>query len=284
MVPDQIILATDFSPASAAASSIAARMAQLFKCKILLMHVFQYVARHQYTMPVSWMIEIIRNDVKQQMLEARRSLAEMNIETEALLVEDGFPVVEILNAAHSYKSSVIVMGTHAVAGMDRFLLGSTAEGVLRGAICPVITVGPHVQPANAQKGFGRLLFATDFSKESLNAAPFVAMLRDAAASSLQVLHVQTEIDAAKTAERPLFDSLRMAFDVADTGRQHPATEYVTLHGEAVAQAISNEAERLPADLVILGVKRASAFAAHLAPKVAFQVIAAAPCAVLTISS
>jgi nucleotide-binding universal stress UspA family protein len=281
MIPDQIILATDFS---SAASSVAARMAQLFKCKILLVHVFQYVAHHQYKIPVSWMIEIIRNDVKRQILKARQSLTDMNIETEALLVEDGFPVVEILNAAQSYKASVIVMGTHAVAGMDRFLLGSTAEGVLREAICPVITVGPHVQSANAPKGIGRLLFATDFSKESLNAAPFVAMLRDAAASSLHVLHVQTDIDAVETPETPLFDSLRMALDVPDTVRQRPATEYLTLHGEAVAQAISNEAERLPADLVILGVKRASAFAAHLAPKVAFQVIAAAPCAVLTISS
>jgi nucleotide-binding universal stress UspA family protein len=284
MAPDQIILATDFSPASTAASSMAARMAQLFKCRILLIHVFQYVAHHQYKIPVGWMIEIIRNDVKRQILNVRQAFTEMNIETETLLVEDGFPVVEILNAAQSHKASVIVMGTHAVGGMDRFLLGSTAEGVLRGAICPVITVGPHVQPANAPQGIRRLLFATDFSKESLNAVPFVAMLRDAAVASLQVLHVQADIDSVETSETPLLDSLRMALDAPDTARQHSATKYLTLHGAAVAQAISNEAERLPADLVILGVKRASAFAAHLAPKVAFQVIAAAPCAVLTISS
>jgi nucleotide-binding universal stress UspA family protein len=284
MVPDQIILATDFSPASAAATLTAASMAQLFKCKIRLLHVFQYVSRHQYQIPVGWMIDLIRNDVKRQMLEAQQAITRMNVETEVLLVEDGFPVVEILNAAQSCKAPVIVMGTHAVGGMDRFLLGSTAEGVLREAICPVITAGPHVQPANAPKSIGQLLFATDFSKESLNAVSFVGMLRAATAASLQVLHVQTDIDAVETSETPLFDSLRMAFDVADTVRQPPATEYLTLHGAAVAQAISNEAERLPADLVILGVKRASAFAAHLAPKVAFQVIAAAPCAVLTISS
>ena len=284
MVPDQIILATDFSPASSAASSVAARMAQLFKCKVLLIHVFQYAARHEYKVPVGWMIEIIRNDVKRQILKAQQAFTEMDIETETLLVEDGFPVVEILHVAQSYKTSVIVMGTHAVGGMDRFLLGSTAEGVLREAICPVITVGPHVQPANASKGIGRLLFATDFSKESLNAVPFVGMLRDASAPSLQVLHVQTDIDAVEASETQLFDSLRTALDVPDTIRQHPATEYLTLHGAAVAQAISNEAERLPADLVILGVKRASAFATHLAPKVAFQIIAAAPCAVLTLSS
>lgn len=281
MVQDQIILATDFSPASTAAHSIAAKMAKLFACKILIVHVFQYVARHRYAIPVEWMIEIIRDDVQRKIFEAQQAFTNMGIETKALLVEDGFATVEILNAAKTYKAPVIVIGTHAVAGMDRFLLGSTAEGVLREATCPVITVGPHVHPAGTANSIGRLLFATDFSKQSLDAVPFVATLRDAAASSLEVLYVESNIDAVET---PLFNSLRAKLDVPDMARQHPATEYLTLHGAAIAQAISNEAERLPADLLILGVKRASAFAAHLGPKIAFQVIAAAPCAVLTISS
>jgi hypothetical protein len=48
--------------------------------------------------------------------------------------------------------------------------------------------------------------------------------------------------------------------------------------------VVNEAERQPADLVALGVKRASAFVAHVAPKIAFQIVAASPVAVLTVSS
>lgn len=38
------------------------------------------------------------------------------------------------------------------------------------------------------------------------------------------------------------------------------------------------------DLLVLGVRHASEAAAHLAPKIAFQIIAAASCAVLTVSS
>ena len=257
-------------------------MAKLLKCKILIVHVFQYVARHRYTMPVGWMIEIIRSCVQRQMLEAQLALTEIGIEAKTLLVEDGFPTIEILNTAQKYPTPII--GTHATAGMDRFLLGSTAKGVLREATCPVITVGPYVHAADDADAIGRLLFATDFSKESLEVVPFVAMLRDAAASSLQVLHVQTDINVSNTVETALFDSLRADLESPHITCHHPATEYLTLHGAAVALAIRNEAERLPAGLVILGVKRASAFAAHLAAKVAFQVIAAAPCAVLTISS
>jgi len=61
-------------------------------------------------------------------------------------------------------------------------------------------------------------------------------------------------------------------------------DYVTLHGSDISQAIVNEAERRHADLIVLGVRRGAACSPRLAPKIAFQVIAAAPCAVLTISS
>lgn len=285
MVPDQIILATDFSPASTAARSVAISMAQLFKCKVLIFHVFQYVAHHQYMLPAGWMTEILRRDAQQQILSSQQMVRDMGIETETLLVESGFPSEEILKVAHSFKTSMIVMGTHATAGIDRFLVGSTAEVVLREASCPVITVGPHVRADT--RGLDRLLFATDFSDASLKAVPFVGMLRDAAGSSLHVLHVHTDIHAAANSQPDLFDPLRAMFDSPDTPNalsRLPPTEYLTLHGAAVAQAISNEAERLPADLIILGVKRASSFTAHLAPRVAFQIIASAPCPVLTLSS
>ncbi|AFL87425.1 universal stress protein UspA-like protein [Terriglobus roseus DSM 18391] len=282
MVPDQIIFATDFSPASLAARSIAVTMAKLFHCRIQIVHVFEYVARHPYRIPVEWMIGMIRTDAERQLLEVHQAITMLGVEATTLLVEDGIPEKEILNCAKSYKSPMIVIGTHAIGGMDRFLLGSTAEYVLREADCPVVTVGPHVQPVSATGSFRQLLFATDFRPDSLKAAPFVATLREATPCKLAVLNVQRsdQLPVATT----LFDPLRLILDRLGASHTYPETEYLTLHGDAVAQAISNEAERLPADLLVLGVKRASAFITHLAPKVAFQVIAAAPCAVLTISS
>ncbi len=97
MTPGQIVLATDFSPASSAALSIAGRLARIFNAKILVVHVFQYVARHQYQVPVGWMIESIRRDVQHRMSETRKVLTDLGIETEGMLIEDGFPSVEILN-------------------------------------------------------------------------------------------------------------------------------------------------------------------------------------------
>lgn len=56
------------------------------------------------------------------------------------LIRDGEPADAILRAAHEVGSDLIVMGTHGRTGLDRFLLGSVAEAVLRRAHCPVVTV------------------------------------------------------------------------------------------------------------------------------------------------
>jgi nucleotide-binding universal stress UspA family protein len=285
MTPVQIVLATDFSPASSAALSVAGRVARIFSANVVVVHVFQYVAHHQYQVPVGWMIECVRRDVQLRMNETRKILADSGVETEGRMIEDGFPSLEILNALQTCKSPLLVMGTHAIGGMDRFVLGSTAEKVLRQASCPVITVGPHVTfEGRFGPNFHKVLFATDFSDASLAAAPFAAMLRKSSSASLRVLHVSADPDFVDTSEDQSFDPVRKALDRDGLESTEHATEYVTLHGKDVSQAITNEAERYPADLLMLGVHRASAYASHLAPKIAFQVIAAAPCAVLTISS
>jgi nucleotide-binding universal stress UspA family protein len=61
-------------------------------------------------------------------------------------------------------------------------------------------------------------------------------------------------------------------------------DYFTLHRADVSYAVVGEAEEYSADLIVLGVRHAPERATHLAAKIAYQIIAAAPCAVLTISS
>ena len=61
-----------------------------------------------------------------------------------MMLEGAVPAQQIVTFMQSCQNPILVMGTHAVAGMERFLLGSAAEEVLRQARCPVVTVGPHV--------------------------------------------------------------------------------------------------------------------------------------------
>ena len=276
-LPNQIIAATDFSPASSQAVSVASRMARTFKAKLTLFHVFPYVPRHRYKIPVEWMVEIIRRDVHTRLQEVKNSLCQSGIDTNIVVQEDGAPALQILNFIQTCKHSLLVMGTHATSGMERFLLGSTAEEVLRQTTCPVITVGPHVSKNQNQSTLKTILFATDFSNISLAAAPFLLELKQTAGAHLRVLHVSDD-HLSVAEEKRQFDPIQKAFQNTQD------TQYVTLHGSNISQSVVDEAERSKTDLLVLGVRHTSEIATHLAPKIAFQIVAAAPCAVLTVSS
>src|SRR5262245_15341565 len=55
-------------------------------------------------------------------------------------VVEGKAAPVILEVAQRDGSDLIVMGTHGRAGLGHLLLGSTAEKVLHGSRCPVLTV------------------------------------------------------------------------------------------------------------------------------------------------
>ncbi len=57
-------------------------------------------------------------------------------------VVHGLPHAQIVWFAERVRASLIVMGTHARRGLDRVLLGSVAEKVLRRATVPVLVVPP----------------------------------------------------------------------------------------------------------------------------------------------
>lgn len=57
---------------------------------------------------------------------------------------EGDPATVILRTAKETDCDAIVMGTHGRSGLNRFLLGSVAEEVLRKAPCLVLTVNSGV--------------------------------------------------------------------------------------------------------------------------------------------
>jgi nucleotide-binding universal stress UspA family protein len=52
----------------------------------------------------------------------------------------GNPAEEIIRYAAENRTDLIVMGTHGRSGLERLLMGSVAEKVLRRALCSVLVV------------------------------------------------------------------------------------------------------------------------------------------------
>jgi nucleotide-binding universal stress UspA family protein len=72
--------------------------------------------------------------------EAASQATASGVERIERTVTGGSPYRQILDYVEDQGIDLVVMGTHGRRGVDRFLLGSVAEKVVRAADCPVMTV------------------------------------------------------------------------------------------------------------------------------------------------
>jgi nucleotide-binding universal stress UspA family protein len=138
----RILVATDFSPASAPAFERALALARELSAQLLVVHAYQDGAMSELGFAPTgcyetWDREVRGHaDVRVAPLLARAR--EQGVEAEALLVP-GFPGDAIVEAARQRRADLVVMGTHGRRGVARLVLGSVAASVLASAPCPVMT-------------------------------------------------------------------------------------------------------------------------------------------------
>ena len=103
------------------------------------------------------------------------------------VVKFGKPFVEIIQVAKEKDVDIILIGTHGRAGVDRIILGSVAERVVRKAHCPVMVVR-----RKKFTGFKRIIVPVDFSDCSRKALKSAIAIAKAHKSNLIILHVFEE--------------------------------------------------------------------------------------------
>jgi nucleotide-binding universal stress UspA family protein len=188
---------------------------------------------------------------------------------------------------------LLVLGTHGRHGLQKLVLGSVAEELLRQVFCPVLTVGPKASGRIkeefdetgkdfrlAEIDLQQIIFAVDLSPESLAAAPFAVSLAEEFEARLGLLYV---------IEEPAATPSRWAIEYV--GSLVPQEAALWCRPETIvkigspAEQILETAKEKNADLIVLGVHSANegvVAATHLPGSVASRVIAGATCPVLTV--
>lgn len=141
----KILLPTDFSNYSAAATKYACEMATRFDSELHLLHTLE---THLASTPEFGMGLALPTYIKESKAAAEKSLAgvldpkwsEGRTVVQAVLV--GSPKVEIVRYARKHDIDLIVLSTHGRTGLPHVLMGSVAESVVRTSPCPVLTVRP----------------------------------------------------------------------------------------------------------------------------------------------
>ncbi len=135
---DRILLPTDGSRGNTLAVDQALELAETTGADL---HVFFVVEDLAYAPEMmDGQVQAKLRQIGENAIEDIRERAdELGVHLETA-IEDGIPHREILAYADDNDCDLIVMGTHGRSGLDRYLLGSVTERVVRTSDIPVLTV------------------------------------------------------------------------------------------------------------------------------------------------
>ncbi|SFB98347.1 Nucleotide-binding universal stress protein, UspA family [Marinospirillum celere] len=139
-----LLFATDFSEGASSAVDQALSLAQLTGARLHLYHVITELAdKRRRFIPAdvidTFITEITRHAQEDMQAFHDRHFAKASfpVTTE---VEVGTGYEDILAEADKIKADLIILGTHGRTGIEKVLVGSTAERVVRNSKVPVLTV------------------------------------------------------------------------------------------------------------------------------------------------
>jgi nucleotide-binding universal stress UspA family protein len=154
-LPRTILVPTDFSESAEYALDYAVQLAAKLDGRILLLNAIGTPALGVPELGLavtSTMMESLVKGNSAELDKLATSKRPAKIET---LLRSGDARDVIVLAAKEFDADLIVMGTHGRRGVSRALLGSVAEGVVRAAPCPVLTIRMPKTPSDADPSHAR---------------------------------------------------------------------------------------------------------------------------------
>lgn len=281
-----ILFTTDFSPAADAALPFAIQMARRYGAKVHSVHVRPFDL-YAGAPPASW--PVLAEEAEKAVKENTQRLEnELRDVPHNVIIGQG-DIWEVLSAVIQENDvDLIVLGTRGRTGIEKILLGSVAEEIFRRASCPVLTVGPHISvvPEHAVE-MHEILYATDFTAESLAAAPYAVSLAQENQARLTLLHVCENQKAGDLIdpEQYINPTLRVLRGlVPEEAGLWCEPQCVVVKGNP-AEKILELAEKRGADLIVLGVRGEQGVpgaATHLGRALTHKIVAHAKCPVLIV--
>lgn len=139
-----VLVPTDFSETSTVALRYGKVLADAFGASLHVLHVVQEPfaqpwAVEAYGFSLASLQEEWLRDAKARMAETLTAEERAKLRAEVTTIL-GHPVVEILKYANEHQIDLIVLGVRGGGPLNKIMMGSVAERVVRKAPCPVLTV------------------------------------------------------------------------------------------------------------------------------------------------
>ena len=267
--PKKILVPIDFSELSQKALVYAGACGERFGATVDLVHIAEPV-------PIFAGIDAVPIPVtdRKQLAILEHRLAELAKELPPnsagrTIVRSGWALDEIISVAEELKTELIIVSSHGRSGLQRVLLGSTAEGIVRKAPCDVLVLRPDEREFVNVAGEKQFAFAlktivvpidfSDVSRKALGDAADLAKRFEAKLICLHVLEIIpfTEPDPALVTELEVIRKSvtaateRTLQEFLKEATSNIQRENILTFG-AASREIMQLAEDRKADLIVMG--------------------------------
>lgn len=190
----KILFPTDFSKASLNAFSYALRFAAKIDAEIITLHVYELppavpIENYDFLLDTYEVSELNEfENYKSEVPKLRKIAQKLHLGQVPLshVLQQGDPVIEILNVIKQDKPDFVIMGTRGASGFKEIFLGTIAERVINQSTVPVLAI-----PANAKfKGIKKILFVAELHKLEMDMLAKVCQLANTFNASTEVLQVK----------------------------------------------------------------------------------------------
>lgn len=273
-----ILVTTDFSPASTSALPFALALARLYEAKLIVAHV---LAPEPHTQVVT---DRVPAEDNWQFEQVRRKLSvfapqQSDVKCDQL-IERGDLAQVIPQIIREKEIDLVVLGTHGRRGFKKLILGSDAEKIYRHATCPVLTIGPNVpSPEEGKWKIKRILFPVDLESNTVQALSYTLSLAEENEADLILVHAAPLVPwqhQLATEKRVREDILSLISPEA----KNWCKPEVVVRWNYPSEAILGVATERDIDLIAMGVNKRST--SHWPWPIASEVVGLAPCPVLTV--
>lgn len=272
----RILLAVDGSKLSEAATRTVITQARPQDTEVYVLHVIDVLSTQLPEMMASYPGVEHDRDAQRKPAEALVAKTAELLRAKGLrvttAVELGSPKSKIIDTAAEWHADLIVLGSHGRTGLDRFLLGSLPNSVLRHAHCSVELVrlprsakGSKRISGAAKGKVRRILLAIDDSKFSEVAARLLIEQIRSLGTEVRVLHVVEPLPRllarGTRGYNPALDKLKEARARQAEDLVAKFAEMLLSHNLKVTTAVGkgdpkskilDAAEQWKAELIVLG--------------------------------
>jgi nucleotide-binding universal stress UspA family protein len=284
----RILWPTDFSTGAGRAFPYAAALASWHEAELHVLNVKEEGAEVDASVPIS------QEDLTDLLTAAGDPPQHVDLDALTLVQEqreNASPPQAIVSYVEDHDVDLVVAGTHGRRGLQRFLIGSVAEEVLRTAPCPVLTVRGEQEVAPAWS-VRNILVPMDFSDAALDALRHAKELALTYGAQITLLHAVEEVvypsaygvEPANLPGPQVID--RVEANLAELARTEVGYEHVTVEAKVgyAPSTILDYADSHEVDLVVIATHGRTGLERMLLGSVAERVVRRSPAPVFVVKS